>query len=64
MYNFFWNSKKHNLLDNQLNSQEKLGILDIEAQLNCIKTKWIVIKCHQCFLERWHDELIEVNSEF
>ena len=40
-----------------------LGILDIDAQLNCIKTKWIVIKFHQCSpLERSHAILIEVNS--
>ena len=42
----------------------RLGILDINTQSNCIKTKWIVIKSHQCYLKRSHAVLIEVNSEF
>ena len=33
-------------------------------QLNCIKTKLIFIKSHQCFPEKSHAFLIEVNSEF
>ena len=33
-------------------------------QLNCIKTKLIFIKSHQCFPENSHAVLIEVNSEF
>ena len=33
-------------------------------QLNCIKTKLIFIKSHQCFPEESHALLIEVNSEF
>ena len=44
--------------------RQAIGILDIDPQLNCIKTKWIVIKSHQCSLERSHAVLIEVNSEF
>ena len=63
-YNFLWNSKKYNIPDNYLNSWGGLGILDIDTQLDCIKTKWIVIKFCLCSLERFRAVLIEVNSEF
>ena len=42
-----------------------LGILDIRIQLNSLKIKWIqmVIKSHQCFLEKSHDVSIKLSSE-
>ena len=39
IYNFFWNSEKHDLPDNLLNYRCGLGILDIDTQLNRIKAK-------------------------
>ena len=62
IYNFLWSSKKYDLPDNYLNSRSGLGILDTDSQLNCIKTKWIVIKHHQCSLERSHAVVI-LNSD-
>ena len=44
IHKFLWNSKKYDLSDNWCNSRGGLGILDIDAELNSIKTKWIVIK--------------------
>ena len=46
--------------------RDRLGISDIDTQLNYIKTKMDskIIKSHQCFLERSHAVLIEINSEF
>ena len=44
----------------------RLGISDIDTQLNYIKIKMDskIIKSHQCSLERSHVVLIEINSEF
>ena len=56
--------KKYDLPDNWFNSQGGIGILKVDTQLNCINRKWIVIKSHQCSLERSYAVLIEVNSEF
>ena len=42
-----------------------LGILDTDANLNCIKKMDSkVIKSHQCLLERSHALSMKVNSEF
>ena len=44
--------------------RQRVGILEIDAQLNCIKTKWIFIKSHHFSLERSHAILIKVNYVF
>ena len=46
--------------------RDRLGISDIDTQLNYIKIKMDskIIKSHQCFLKRSHAVLIEINSEF
>ena len=57
IYNFFWNSKMQP--PRQLTQLSRHSM-----QLNCIKAKLIFIKSHQCFPEKSHAVLIEVNSEF
>ena len=66
IYNFFWNSKKKKKeKKKKIQPPRQLTQLSGHSiQLNCIKTKLIFIKSHQCFPEKSHALLIEINSEF